>query len=559
MKPTNIKKIASYFACFFTLLSLPAESNSTNKTKSHPVTPPNIVVILADDLGWSDISSYGSEIPTPHLDTLAKNGLRYSQFYNSARCSPSRASLLTGVYPHQAGLGYLESRAIPESRGTHGKLHQRVVTMAEVLGSAGYYTAMAGKWHLGQSRGVPPWKRGFQKSLNFSLGAIYFANQKAPKAKSTLYLDGKPHALNDKKFGDDWYVSDLITDWGNQYIDDAVSQKKPFFLYLAHIAPHFPVMAPQADVEKFRTRYKEGWQHFREQRFAKQKRMGLIPSKAVLPKPLPEVMDWKELTDLEKARYDHMQAVYAASVSRLDRSVGNLVAHLKKTDQIDNTLIVFLSDNGSSAEGGPLGIATGKPLGGPSSRVFVGMNWATLHDTPFQYFKHFTHEGGIATPFIAHWPKGIDASLNGSIVHQPSHLIDVMATVTDITGVQYPKSFNGKTILPMEGRSLSPHFQGKKVARSEPIFFEHEGNRAVRDKKWKIVSKYHGPWQLFDMENDRTETHDLATTHPERVAKMKNQYFAWAERSFVDTFTGKRPNYGSAWRAKNSQYNDIRP
>ena len=519
---------------------------------------PNIIVILADDMGWSDIGAYGSEIPTPHLDRLAENGLRYSQFYNSARCSPSRASLLTGVYPHQAGLGYLESRSKPNSRGTHGKLLNRVVTIAEVLSDAGYFTAMSGKWHVGQTRGVPPWKRGFQRTMSSALGAIYYPDQKAKDDKGKLYIDGKAYALNDPVFGKDWYISDLITEWGTKYIDEAKAKDKPFFLYLAHVAPHFPVMAPYDDVERFRTQYMKGWQYFREQRFAKQKRLGLVDKGWTLPEPLPEVPDWGKLSQLSKERYDHIQAVYAAAVARLDQSIGNLVSHLKKVNELDNTLILFLSDNGSSAEGGPLGKANGKPLGGPKSSVFVGMNWATLHDTPFQYFKHFTHEGGIATPFIAHWPKGIQKKLEGSIVHEPSHLIDVMATVVDIAEAKYPEKFNGHEILAMEGQTLLPHFNGKTMDRQTPIFFEHEGNRAVRDGKWKIVSKYHGPWRLFDMQADRTETQDLSSKYPKLVKKMESRYLAWAERCFVDTSKDNRPNYGSVWTAKNENYIDRR-
>ncbi len=541
---------------FFLLCTL---GNFKVQAGDHGSARPNIIVILVDDMGWSDIGSYGGEIATPNLDKLAENGLRYSQFYNTSRCSPTRASLLTGLYPHQAGLGYLESLAIPHSQGTYGKLANRAVTIAEVLGTAGYFTAMTGKWHIGQTRDVPPWKRGFHRSLSHSLGAIYFPDQKT-KSEKNLYLNGKSVPFNSPILSKDyWYSTDLWTTWGTKFIDEALANKQPFFLYLAHVAPHFPVMAPAADIERYRGKYMLGWDKLREERYKRQIKMGLIKKRWRLSERLPEVPAWEDISLEEQERYDHIMAVYAAAIDRMDKSIGKLVKHLKTNNILDNTLILFMSDNGSSAEGGPLGVSGGSPLGGPSSRVFVGMNWATLHDTPFRYFKHFTHEGGISTPLIAHWPNGIDKILNGTINHEPGHVIDIMSTVVELSGAHYPKKFNGHDILPQEGTSLVPTFLSKTLIRNEPLFWEHEGNRAVRLGKWKLVSKYRGPWQLYNLEKDRTETRDLFTRYPKIARDLIVKYENWVQSDLVDQWRGpERPNYGSTWTAKPSKYLDSR-
>ena len=519
------------------------------------VTPtaekPNIIVILMDDMGYSDFSSYGGEIPTPNIDQLASEGLRFSQFYNSARCSPSRASLLTGLYPHQAGMGYLATGDVkPDSKGTQGIIHDRAVTMAEVLNRSGYFTAMTGKWHLGFDRGITPWSEGFQRSLNLPHGAIYFPNQiqyqEAPE-KYTLYYNSKPIANDDPVLGKkDWYGTDLWTDMGIRFIEEAREQKKPFFLYLSHIAPHFPIMAPQEEIDKFRGQYMAGWNKLREARYQRQIEMGLIDKSWPLTKALPEINDWDKLPEKKKQRFDEMMAVYAASITKVDQNVGKLVAYLKETKQLDNTLLLILSDNGGNAEGGPEGRSGNKPLGGPDSNVFVGMNWAMLQNTPFLYFKHFTHEGGVATPLIAHWPKGIAKQLNGRIDHTPGHLVDIMATAVDLSNASYPTTFNGHEILPMEGVSLNGLFKGQPLQRGKPIFFEHEGNRAVRDGKWKVISRGYGPWELYDMEADRTETKNLAVNYPEQVQIMVAQYTDWAKNSYVDElFKEPRTNWGA--------------
>ncbi len=494
---------------------------------------PNVVVVLVDDMGWSDIGCYGSEIATPNLDQLAANGVRFTQFYNTGRCSPTRASLLTGHYPHQAGMGHLDNTIKPNHPGFQGKIANSSVTIAEVLTQRGYLTAMSGKWHLGQNQGTPPWKRGFQLSLNLVAGGVHFANQGGDKGNAKLFLNGEEKALTDPLFGDDWYGADLWTTWGLNFVDVAIEQDKPFFLYLAHCAPHFPLMAPQADIDRYRGRYKVGWDALRQARYERQIELGLIHPDWPLSSRGDNTPAWDSLSGDEQDRYDHMMAIYAAMIDAMDRSVGNLVAGLKDRGVLDNTLLMFLSDNGGNAESGVPGRFTGTPPGGPNSNVFIGQTWATLNNTPFRKWKHYVHEGGSATPLIVHWPAQIASSRNGQFESQPGHLIDIMATVVDVAGAKYPMEHQGHSIEPMEGVSLLPAIRGEKIQRLEPIFFNHENNRAVRDGNWKIVALEGKPWELYDMAADRTELVDLASKHPQRVESMAKQYDDWAKRTHV--------------------------
>lgn len=524
-------------ACAAALTARPGSilANNSSSTGSKP----NIVVVLVDDMGWSDIGCYGGEIPTPNIDRLAAGGLRFTQFYNTARCSPTRASLLTGLYPHQAGMGHLDNVVREGSAGTTGRLSDRCVTIAQVLKPAGYFAAMTGKWHLGQQHGTPPWERGFDRSLNLRAGGVYFPNQRG-KEKESLFLNGRAMPKDSPEFGGDWYGTYLWTEWGLKFIDEAMQEKKPFFLYLAHCAPHFPLMAPQKDIARYRGKYMAGWDKLREERYRRQIEMGLIDPKWPLSKRPPDSPAWDSLSSDQQQRYDHMMAIYAAMIDCMDRSVGTLVDGLRKRGILDDTLILFLSDNGGNAESGPNGRFAGRPPGGPRSTVFIGMNWATLCNTPFRRYKHFTHEGGISTPLIAHWPAGIPAERRGKLETQPGHLVDLMATIVDVAGARYPKESGGKPVTPMEGVSLRPAFAGGTVARTQPIFFEHEGNRAIRHGKWKLVSKYLDPWELYDIEADRTEQVDLAAEHPDIVRDLSARWDAWAARACVDAWEGPR-------------------
>lgn len=500
---------------------------------------PNIVIMLADDMGYSDIGCFGGEIPTPNLDALAAGGLRFNQFYSTPRCSPTRAALLTGLYSQQAGMGFLDNKVEPDSRGFHGVLLPRCVSIAEVLRQAGYFTAMTGKWHLGQQHGCVPWERGFMRSLNSRFGEVYFPVEQNRPGTEFLYLDGKEIPKRDPLFGADWYSTDLFVDWGLKFADEARAQHQPFFLYIAQGTVHFPLRAPEEVIAKYRGQYLKGWDALREERYARQIQLGIVdPRWPLSPRP-EDSPSWDSRPLERKERFDKIMAAYAAMVDCLDRSMGRLVAGLKERGELDNTLILFLSDNGGNAESGPAGITTGPgPIGSPFSRTFLGMNWATLANTPFRRYKHFTHEGGISSAFIAHWPKGISAERNGRVEKQPAHVIDLMATAVDLAGAAYPKKFNGHAILPMQGVSLRPAFEGKSLRRRQPLFWEHEGNKAVRDGKWKLVQKWRGPWELYDLEADRTELRDVIAEHPGLAARLEAAWEKWASRSFVDDWPG---------------------
>jgi len=512
-------------------------------TAAPEVKRPNIVVVLVDDVGFSDLGCYGSEIPTPHLDKLAAEGVRFTQFYNTARCSTTRASLITGLYPHQAGMGWLDGKVEPQSQGFHGRLLPRCVTIAEVLRDAGYFTAMTGKWHLGQQNGTPPWERGFMRSLNSRFGEVYFPKEDDKPGTKMLYLNGREVPKDSPEIAiggkTDWYSTDLFTDWGLKFIDEARAEKKPFFLYIAQGAAHFPLRAPAEVIAKYRGKYLAGWDALRAQRHAKQQQLGIIdPKWPLAPRP-PESPAWDTREPDEKDRFDQMMAVYAAMIDRLDTSMGTLVAGLKERGELENTLILFLCDNGGNAEGGPAGVTKGPgPIGSPQSHVLLGMNWATLCNTPFARYKHFTHEGGISTPLIAHWPAGIVAARHGALEKQPGHLVDLMATCVDLAGAKYPAEFKGNAIEPLQGVSLRPGFDGKPLGRPQPIFWEHEGNKAVRDGQWKLVLRHRQPWQLFDMEADRTEQHDRSKEHPEIASRLEAAWTGWAQRTYVDDWNG---------------------
>ena len=490
---------------------------------------PNIVVILVDDMGFSDIGCYGSEIRTPNLDRLAAEGVRFTQFYNTGRCCPTRASLLTGLYPHQTGIGHMTNDRGED--GYRGDLNNRCVTIAEVLKTAGYATYMTGKWHV--TKQVNPTKdaekfnwplqRGFDRYFGIIGGkANYFA----------------PDSLTD---GDQrippptegFYTTDAFTDHAIQFINGQ-DKNKPFFLYLAYNAPHYPLMAPQEEIARYRGTYKIGWDKLREQRYRRQIELGIIDKSWPLSPRPPEVHEWESLGEAEKERFDQIMSIYAATVEHMDHAVGRLVESLKQRGTLDNTLILFLSDNGANAESGPRGRMEGKLPGSIHSDVFQGQCWATLSNTPLRRYKHFNHEGGISTPLIAHWPAQITTP--GALRTQPGHLVDVMATCVDVAGATYPTDFKGHAILPMEGRSLLPAFKDQPIERGA-ICWEHEGNAAIRDGDWKLVRLgYNGPWELYNLKTDRTELHDLATAEPARAKELAKKWDAWAERAQVKPY-----------------------
>lgn len=508
-----------------------------------PGDRPNIAVILVDDMGFSDIGCYGSEIPTPHLDNLAANGLRFTQFYNTGRCCPTRAALLTGLYSHQAGVGHMVAdRGQP---GYRGNLNDRCVTMAEVLRAAGYRTAMAGKWHVTKfvqatnetEKADWPRQRGFDHYFGIIQGSANYFRPK-PLTRENEVIEAP----------DGFYTTDAFVDNAIRFLD-AGDKSKPFFLYLAFNAPHFPLMAPQEEIAKFRGRYKIGWDKLREQRRARQIELGIVDQAWPLSPRPPEVKPWEVLTPDEQDHFDHLMAIYAAVVAHMDAAVGRFVEALRRRGALDNTVIFFLSDNGGNAESGPEGRYNGQPPGSENSNIYCGQSWATLENTPFRRYKHFNHEGGISTPLIVQWPARIRAG--GQLRTQPGHLIDIMATCIDLAAAAYPKEFNRKTIQPMEGRSLLPAFDNQPIQR-DALFWEHEGNAAVRVGDWKLVRLgRNGPWELYNLKADRTELHDLAATLPDRVNELAATWDAWAARAQVKPYPAGDPaNTGAPKKGK---------
>ncbi len=524
-----MKQTISAWCAILTCIFALGPSSQAADTKK-----PNIIVILVDDMGYSDISCYGGEIPTPNIDALAAGGVRFTQFYNTARCCPSRAALLTGLDSHQAGVGHMtDERDGPDGKplpGYAGHFNDNCITIAEALHGAGYFTAMTGKWHVGQNYGVTPWGRGFDRTLTCAQGGFYFPES---PVGGPLYLNGKDIGRTGGPLPPQWYSTDLWTDYGLKFIDEARDAHKPFFLYLAHNAPHFPLQVPQADIAPWRGKYHAGWDVLREARYRRQIQIGLISKSWPLSPRLPEVPAWDSLSPAQQTRYERIMEIYAAVVQHMDQSVGRLVAGLKQRGELDNTLILFLSDNGGNAESGIQGRLEGEHPGDAHSITFVGQCWATLNNTPFVRYKHYTDEGGIATPLIAHWPQGIAPASNGRLERQPGHITDIMATCLDAAGGVYPKSFNGREITPTVGVSLRPALDAKKLARTQPIFWEHEGNRAVLEMPWKLVAVYGRPWRLYNMTLDRTEQNDLAGAQPDRVKAMAAQWHQWAVRANV--------------------------
>jgi len=495
---------------------------------------PNVIVILADDLGYSDIGCYGSEIPTPNLDKLAQHGVRFTNFYNTARCCPTRASLLTGLYSHQAGVGHMTKDLGVDHLSYRGQLTDKNVTIGEVMKGAGYFTAISGKWHVGLEHGAVPWKRGFDRSLVSPAGGFYYATE-----KSKLFLNGEELKNDSEKLPKNWYTPDLYTDFGLKFIDDAVAEKKPFMLYLAHNAPHFPLQAPQEDIAKFKGKYLKGWEKLKQERYERQIKLGLIDPSWKLPPINPNVPKWESLTQEEKERYDNMMAIYAAVITRLDKSVGDLVEGLKKRGLYENTVILFVSDNGGNAEPGIEGKFEGNVPGSVESSVYIGQGWAEAACTPFWAYKHHTHEGGVSSPGIISWPAGIPSSRNGKFEKQPAHIIDIMATLVDLGKASYPAKYNNHTIIPYEGTSLLPAFTGKAIDRKNPIFWEHEGNRAIREGKWKLVAERSEKWQLYDIEKDRTELVDLSSKFPEVAKSLEAKYDVWYKKVGAEPYPEK--------------------
>lgn len=519
---------------------------------------PNIVIVMVDDMGFSDIGCYGSEIQTPNLDNLAAKGLRFKQFYNTGRCCPTRASLMTGLHPHQAGIGHMtETPQGPsplENEPYQGYLNDRCVTIAQVLKKAGYHTLMTGKWHLGYHRKECwPLQRGFDKYFGIISGASDYFHPVAPRGLTYMNDPVEPP--------EDFYVTDGFTDTACRFVEESTkADDKPFFLYLAYNAPHWPLEAKTEDLKKYEGKYKVGWHEISKQRLARQQQMGLIdPSWTPAPHEGPE---WDSLSAKQKHILDLRMAAYAACIDAIDQNIGKLVARLKSLGQYENTVIFFLSDNGACAEGGILGGGNERAVRDPKSTQDcagprLGRAWANCSNTPFRLYKHFVHEGGMSTPLIVHWPAGIPNDELGSFVEPFGYLPDLMPTCIELAGAQYPTQWNGQPIRPMAGTSLVPLIRGNDApVHTEPVFWEHEGNRAMRHGQWKLVWARSGPWELFDLDADRTEMHNLFGELPGRAADMQRTWESWARRtgvqfqtsfSYYTMFRDYRNSRGKKW------------
>ena len=529
---------------------------------------PNIVLIMADDMGYSDIGCYGGEIDTPNLDGLAAKGVRFTQFYNTARCCPTRASLMTGLYQHQAGVGHMTGDYGYDAY--RGDLSNNCVTIAEVLKQAGYSTYMSGKWHVTKHvkpegpRHNWPRQRGFDRFFGTIHGAGSFYDPNSLTRDNTQIVP-------DEGF----YYTNAISDNAVKFIGEhkARSGDKPFFLYVPYTAPHWPMHALPEDIARYKGRYDGGWDALRAERHARMIKMGLVRKDWEITPRDEGVPAWTDAKD--KEWFARRMEVYAAMVDNLDQGVGRIIAELKKTDDFENTLIFFLADNGGCAEeygsrgavkpdpakpvvlkpmgadelqtrmqpthtrdGRPVRTGYGVMPGPADTYIAYGKAWANASNTPFRRYKHWVHEGGISTPLIAHWPAQIKS--RGKLRHQPGHLIDIMATCVDVSLAEYPSQYKGNSITPMEGRSLAPAFGNKPIGR-EAIYWEHEGNRAVRQGKWKLVSRHPGEWELYDLEADRTELNDLAQKHPEKLTELKLLYESWAERCGVRPWPARKP------------------
>jgi len=510
--------------------------SSCTETLSKEPTKPNIILIMSDDMGYSDLGCYGGEIETPHIDSLAATGVRFTQFYNAARCCPSRASLMTGLYPHQAGIGHMTNPSENFAQhdyhvpGYRGEMSPQTHTLAEVLKTAGYATLMTGKWHLGMERKEQwPLQRGFDHFYGILDGATNYFQPKQPRG---ITMDNDTLTIKDA----DFYTTDAFTDHAIRFIDQTRQQndRPPFFLHLAFNAPHWPLQAPKEVIDKYRERYHDGWGKLREQRYQRMITMGLVDSNWDLSKQ--DIFDWETLSKEKQDEMALRRAIYAAQVDRMDQNIGKLVAYLKANNIYDNTLIVFINDNGACAEGGDLGGGKKENLETKVGYFLsYGKGWANASNTPYREYKHWVHEGGISSPLIAHWPAKIPQKLNGTFIRQYGFLPDIMATFVEISGATYTSQKNGRAIPAMEGKSLAPLLTGTdKLVHKRPIFWEHEGNKAVRMGNFKAVMKWGNDreaeqhWELYDMQHDRTEQHNLANVMPKKVDELATAWQQWA-------------------------------
>jgi arylsulfatase A-like enzyme len=474
---------------------------------------PNIILIMCDDMGFSDIGCYGGEINTPNINSLAKDGLRFKQFYNNAKCTTTRASLVTGLYP----------------RPTGGLLKPNMVTIADVLGAAGYQTALSGKWHLGSKSPNRPGDRGFDEYYGLLDGCCNFFNPAQPDPK---FKGGRVRwfGKNDERildFPEDFYATDAFSDYAVDVLDRFSKDKdRPFFLHVCYTAPHYPLHAKPVDIAKYKGKYLIGWDELRRQRRQRQIDMGLFSGEWPITKRDPEAGDWADARD--KQWQDLRMATYAAMIDSMDQGIGRILNALEERKLTENTLVMFLSDNGGCAET-PGGNDTSRIPGPKEFYTHCGPAWAYAQNTPFRRYKQYVHEGGISTPFIVRWPARVKAN---TMTNEVGHIIDVMATCADVGETVYPRRHDGNDVIPLDGKSLRMVFAGGTREPHETLYWEWAGNRAIRRGDWKLSwDRKIGEWELYNLITDRTETRDLATQHPDKVKAMGKAWLDWAKRT----------------------------
>lgn len=520
---------------------------------------PNIVLIMVDDMGYSDIGSYGGEISTPNLDKLASDGVRFTQFYNTSRCSPTRASLLTGLYHHQAGMGEMPKDRTAK-RGFKGRLiRERSVTIAQLLKDAGYGTYMTGKWHLGLNKSEQPLDWGFDRFYGPLDGAINYFEPGNPVKYHHGHGGTRYITLDRSRVepDDNFYATNRFTDYAQLFLNQHFNERKddPFFLYLSYNTPHWPLQALPKDIKKYEGKYLKGWDKVREERYRRQLDLEVLQAdnteltprtsdrydeKGKWPRSRKPIPPWNSLSQKEQKDLARRMAIYAAMVDNMDQNIGRLIDYLKQKGKFDNTLILFLSDNGGAIGGSVRGfnlLGTHNPeqYGTADSFISYGLGWAKVSNTPFRMYKCYLHEGGISSPLIAHWPEGITEEA-GSFNRTPTHLIDILPTLLEVANASYPDKRKGYDILEMEGQSLLPLLteNSEKFNRDRALYWEHAGSKAVRDQQWKLVQVHKGPWELYNMDEDRSEIKNVIDEYPDRAEKMQQMYNDWANRAYVN-------------------------
>lgn len=489
---------------------------------------PNIILVMADDMGYSDPGCFGGEIETPNLDRLAQEGVRLTRFYNASVCCPSRASLMTGLYPHQAGVGLMDTDFGYESY--QGRIKHSVATVAEVLSAAGYATIMSGKWHLGTRKGDNPWERGFADFYGIPKGGgVYFWPPHLDRDIVVYSRDNEEGPVVVQPDSATFYSTDAFTDFAVTKIREQAASRAPFFMYLPYIAPHFPQQAPEDVTEKYLDRYAEGWGAIRQQRFERQRELGIVEPDARLS-PY-EGLEWDDVSEDERVAFARQMAVYAAQVDILDRNIGRILAALEEHQFDENTLVIFLSDNGAQRndetgfERNPQAVFGSKESFGGYAR-----NWANVCNTPFRKFKHDQYNGGNAAPFIARWPAAIGQN---RINDQVGHIMDIFPTCLAVAGVNVSEMSLPMDLQTLEGRNLLPYLRDSANSDDRELYWEHRGNRAVRDGDWKLVAGFREEWSLYNLSDDPTELNDLSAQHPDKVIALREKYGAWADRTGV--------------------------